>query len=80
MDVNGGGFNGPVAQEGLDGEQVRAIFVKIGAESMVEGMAGEPLRPAKAPFMGMDVPGEEMVSMVASIPDCLGKSQPLRRL
>ena len=59
MDVNGGRFKGLVAQEGLDGEQVRAIFVKMGAESMAEGMTSEPLRPSKAAFMGMDMSGEE---------------------
>lgn len=59
MDVNGGGFNGPVPQECLDSEQISPIFVKMCAESVTERMAGEPLRPAEAPLMGMDMPGEE---------------------
>lgn len=59
MDVNGGGFEGSVSQESLDGEQISPIFVKVCAESVAEGMAGEPLRPTEAPFMGMDMPGKE---------------------
>lgn len=45
--------------EGLDGEQVGAVLVKVGAESVAEGMAGDALRPAQAALMGMDVPGKE---------------------
>lgn len=45
--------------EGLDGEQVRAVLVEVGAESVPEGMAGDALRPAQAAFVCMDVPGKE---------------------
>ena len=45
--------------ECFDGEQVSTVFIQMSAESMTERMAGEPLLPAKAPFMGMDMSGEK---------------------
>lgn len=59
VDINGGGIEGLMAKERLDGEQVRAIFVQVGAEGMPERMAGEPPWPSEAVFMSMDVPGKE---------------------
>lgn len=59
VDINGRGRKGLVSHEGLDGEQVRAVFVKVRAESMAEGMTGDALRPAQAALMLMDVPQEE---------------------
>lgn len=43
----------------LDGKQVNAILVQMGAESMAERMAGEPALPSQPVLMGMDMPGEE---------------------
>ena len=48
-----------MSHKGLDGKQVRAVLVKMCAESMAERMAGDTLRPAQAALMPMDVPGEE---------------------
>ena len=48
-----------MSHERLDGEQVRAVLVKVCAKSMAERMAGDTLRPAQAALMPMDVPGEE---------------------
>ena len=59
VDINGGGIEGLMSKEGLDGEEVDAVFVEVGAEGVAEGMAGEPSGPAEAVLMGMDVPGEE---------------------
>ena len=59
MDINGGGIERLMSKEGLDGEEVGAVFIEVGAEGMPEGMAGESLWPAEAFLMGMDVPGEE---------------------
>ena len=59
MDIDDGGMDGLMAQEGLDGEQVRAVLVKMGAESMPKGVAGDTLRPAQAAFVCMDMPGKE---------------------
>lgn len=59
MDIDDGGMDGLMSQECLDGEQVRAILVKVGAKGMAEGMAGDAFWPAQAAFMCMDVPGKE---------------------
>ena len=59
MDIDDGGMDGLMAKEGLDGEQVRAVLVKMGAESMPQGVAGDALRPAQAAFVCMDMPGKE---------------------
>jgi len=59
MDINGCGRKGFMSYECLDGEQVRAVLVKVCAKSMAERMAGDMLRPAQAALMRMDVPGEE---------------------
>ncbi len=59
MDINGCGRKGFMSHERLDGEQVRAVLVKVCAKSMAERMAGDTLRPAQAALMPMDVPGEE---------------------
>ena len=45
--------------ECFDDEQVSTVFIQMSVESMTERMAGEPLLPAKAPFMGMDMSGEK---------------------
>ena len=39
MDIDDGGMDGLMAKEGLDGEQVGAVLVKMGAESMPQGVA-----------------------------------------
>ena len=76
MDIDDGGMDGLMSQECLDGEQVRAILVKVGAKGMAEGMAGDAFWPAQAAFMCMDVPGKEKESMGSSLPDCFGKRYP----
>lgn len=48
-----------MAKESLNGEQVGAVFIQMGAKSMPEGMAGETLSPTKPAFMLMDMAGEE---------------------
>lgn len=48
-----------MSHKGLDGKQVRAVLVKMCAESMAERVAGNALRPAQSALMFMDVPGEE---------------------
>ena len=59
VDIKGGGIQGFMAEESFDGEQIRAIFVQVGAERMAKRVAGKPSWPSKAVFMGMDVPGKE---------------------
>lgn len=59
MDVNGGRFHGFMAEDSLDGKQVCAVFVKMGAQGMAEGVAGEASWPAEPVFVFVDVPGEE---------------------
>lgn len=48
-----------MSKESLDGKEVGAILIEVGAKSMAEGMAGEPVFPAEAVLMGMDMPGKE---------------------
>ena len=59
MDIDDGRMDGLMSQEGLDGEKVRAVLVKVGAESVAEGMAGDTLRPAQPAFVCMDMSGKE---------------------
>ena len=59
VDIERGGTQGLMSKEGLDGEQVGAVFIQVGAERMAKSVAGEPPGPSKAVFMSMDVPGEE---------------------
>ena len=42
VDIERGGIQGFMAKEGLDGEEVGAVFVQVGAEGMPERMAGKP--------------------------------------
>ena len=42
MHINGGGLDGFMSHEGLDGEQVHPVFIQMGAKSMAEGVAGKP--------------------------------------
>lgn len=58
MHVNGGGVQGFMPKESLDGKQVGTILVKMGAEGMAEGMAGQTVWPAKPLLVGMDMSGE----------------------
>lgn len=44
-----------MSKQGLNGKQIDPIFIEVGAEGMPEGMTGQPLIPAKAAFMFMDV-------------------------
>ena len=59
VDIDGGGGDRLVPHEGLDGEQVGAVLVEVGAEGMAERVAGDALRPAQAALVGVDVPGKE---------------------
>lgn len=45
-------------EQGFNGKQVNPILIKVGAEGMAEGMAGNPLRPSKGTLHIMDMPGQ----------------------
>lgn len=45
-----------MTEKGFDGQKIRAVFIQVGTKGMPEGVTGEPLLPAKAFFMGMDMP------------------------
>ena len=52
VDINGGGVQGLMSKESLDGEEISAVFVEVCAEGMPEGMAGQAVGPAEAFLMG----------------------------
>ena len=58
MDIDGSGVNGFMSEEGLDGKKIGAVFIKVCAEGMAEGMTGQPVRPAEALLMSSDVAGD----------------------
>ena len=43
----------------LNGKQVNAILIKMGAKSMPERMTGKSVLLAQPVLMGMDMPGKE---------------------
>jgi hypothetical protein len=51
MDIDHGGVQGLVAHEMLDCEKVGTVLIKVGAEGMAEGMAGDAVLPAETLFM-----------------------------
>ena len=57
MDIDGGGVKRFMSEERLDGKKVGAVFIEVRAEGMTEGMAGQPVGPAKALLMGIDMAG-----------------------
>lgn len=59
MDVDSGRSNGSVSKKGLNGEQIGPVFIKMSAESMPKGMAGDAPGPAESNFMLMNVTGKE---------------------
>lgn len=54
MDIEGGGIQRLMSKEGFDGEQIRAVFIKMGAESVAERMAGKAVADAKLVFFCKD--------------------------
>ena len=59
VDINGGRGNRLMSHKSFDSEQIGAVFLRVGTESVSERMAGDTLGPAQAAFMLMDVSGEE---------------------
>ena len=51
MDIDQGRIQGSVSHEVFNGQQVCPVFIKVGAESVAERMAGEPVLPAKGIFV-----------------------------
>jgi len=51
MDINHGGIQGSMAHKFSDHKQIVAVFIKVGAEGMAEGMAGDAVLPAETLFM-----------------------------
>lgn len=51
MDIDDGGVDGFMTKERFDGEQVGAVFIKVGAKSMAPGMGGNAVLPAEPCFM-----------------------------
>ena len=52
MDINGGGILRFMAEQGFNGKQVGAIFIKVCAKRMAERMAGKLMFEAKFRFFG----------------------------
>ena len=48
-----------MSEQGFNGEQIRSVFIKVGAKSMAERVAGKPFFPAKTAFMLVDVSGKK---------------------
>ena len=68
-----------MSKKGPDLEQVGAVFIKMGAKRMSEGVAGETFFPAKPALMGVDVPGKiERVDRPVSAG--LFREEPAKRL
>lgn len=59
MNIDRGGIQRFMPKQSFDGEQVGAIFIKVGAKRMSERMAGKAFFPSKTAFMLMDVSGKE---------------------
>ena len=58
MYIDEGGGKGLVAKELLYGEKVGAVLIKVGPESVTEGVAGKLLLPSEFLLVGVDVPAE----------------------
>ena len=58
MDIDGGGVKRFMSEECLDGKKIGAVFIKVRAESMAERVAGDPVRPAEALLMSIDMAGD----------------------
>ena len=54
VDIDGSGIERLMSKECLDGEEVGAVFVEVGAEGMSQGVAGQAVRPAEAFLMGKE--------------------------
>ena len=52
MDIEQGRIQGSVPHKVFDSQKVSPVFIEMGAKGMAEGMAGEPVFPAKGIFMG----------------------------
>ena len=57
MNIDRGGIQSFMPKQSFDGEQVGAIFIKVGAKRMSERVAGKAFFPSKTAFMLMDVSG-----------------------
>lgn len=79
MDIDDGRMDGLMAQEGLYSEQVRAVLVKMDAESMAEGVAGDTLRPARRRSCAWICLERKKVSMGSSLPGGFGKRYSMGR-
>ena len=54
VDIDGGGIERLMSKEGLDGEEVSAVFIEVCAEGMSQGVAGQAVWPAEAFLMGKE--------------------------
>ena len=52
VDIEQGSIQGSVPHKVFDSQKVSPVFIEMGAKGMAEGMAGEPVFPAKGIFMG----------------------------
>ena len=52
VDIEQGRIQGSVPHKVFDSQKVSPVFIEMGAKGMAEGMAGEPVFPAKGIFMG----------------------------
>ena len=59
MDVDGSGIQRSMTHECLYGHKICTVFIKMSAESMTEGMAGDPFGPAEFFFMVVDTTGNK---------------------
>ena len=55
VDVNSGGIDGFMAHKGLNGEQIRPIFIQVSGKGVAEGMGSKPVFPSQAEFMLPDM-------------------------
>lgn len=58
MYIDHSGFQGFMPQKGFDRKKIGSIFIQMRTKGVTEGMAGDPLRPAKLFFVFVDVPGK----------------------
>ena len=59
MDVDHSRTQGFMSHKCLYGHKICAVLIKMTAESMTEGMAGDPFGPAEFFFMVMDTTGNK---------------------
>ena len=59
VDIDRCRFQRFMTHQGFDRQEIGSVFIKVGSESMAEGMAGKAFRPAKILFVRSDMTGKE---------------------